>query len=318
MSDSCNSSMLIDFARAQRVVDAVAPGSRLLSITPAAAAFTNAVHVLDTVSSEARLDRFFVKQMTDEPDPERPTADFHGLQIARRHGIPAPEPVLLDATGDLLGVPGIVTRFVRGRQIANPEDPVMWARDLADLLIGIHDASPDAIERRGIYDGNELGLYFLTGDWPEKMAGHPLSEAIYAAIRELRYGLRKVPPVFLHMDYWPGNVLWLDGRVSAVLDWDAAGYGDPALDVGYFRMNMYLRGIKAAADIFLEHYEAARGPVVNLGFWELASAARPLPNPAAWIPESREIGDLGATDDRAETDYYEFVDRAMRRAREGR
>lgn len=317
MPEISDSDMRIDFARAQCVVDTVAPGSRLLSVNPARAAFTNAVDVLDTVSSDGQRRRLVVKRMTDEPDLERATADFHGLQIARRHGIPAPEPVFLDATGDLLGVPGIVTRFVRGRQNANPEDPVEWARNLADLLIRIHDVSPDANERKGIYDGNELGLYFLTGDWLEKMSGHPLSDTIYGAIRELRFGIREVPAVFLHMDYWPGNVLWLDGRVSAVLDWDAAGYGDPALDVGYFRMNMYLRGIKAAADVFLEHYEAARGPVVNLGFWELACAARPLPDPAAWIPESREMGDLGATDDRAETDYYEFVEGAVRRAWEG-
>ena len=298
-------------------MDIVAPGNRLVSVTPAAAAFTNAVNVLDTVSPDGQRARFVVKRMTEAPDPERATADFHGLRIARRHGIPAPEPLLLDPTGDLLGGPGIVTRFARGRQIANPEDPVEWAKDLADLLLRIHGVSPDAIERKGIYDGNELGLYFLTGHWPEKMAGHPLSGTIYGVIRELRSSLRKVPPVFLHMDYWPGNVLWLDGRVSAVLDWDAAAYGDPALDVGYFRMNMYLRGIKEAADVFLEQYEAASGPVANLGFWELACAARPLPDPAAWIPASREMGDLGATDDRAETDYYEFVEGAMRRAREG-
>ena len=79
-----------------------------------------------------------------------------------------------------------------------------------------------------------------------------------------------------------------------------------------------MRSIKEAADVFLEHYEAARGPVRNLGFWELACAARPLPDPAAHIPFSRQMGDLGATDDRADTDYYEFVEDAMRRAREGR
>ena len=310
--------MRLESSRAQRVLDTVAPGSRLLSITPAAAAFTNAVDLLEVESPEGQRSRLVVKRMTDAPDPERATADFHGLRIARRHGIPAPEPLLLDATGEVLGTPGIVTRFVRGRQIANPEDPVKWAKDLADLLLRIHEVSTDADERPDIYDGNELGLYFLTGDWPEKMSGHPLSDTIYSAIRELRSGIRRIPPVFLHMDYWPGNVLWLDGRVSAVLDWDAAAYGDPALDVGYFRMNMYLRGIKEAADVFLEHCEAARGPVTNLGFWELACAARPLPDPAAWIPASREMGDLSATDDRAETDYYEFVDRALRRARAGR
>ena len=318
MSELGNTDMRFDLARARLVMDAVAPGSRLISITPATAAFTNAVHVLDTVSSSGQRRNFVVKRMTYEPDPERAAADFCGLRIARRHGIPAPEPVLLDSTGEVLGTPGIVTTFVPGRQIANPEDPVKWARDLADLLLRIHDVSPDANERQGIYDGNDLGLYFLSGHWPEAMSGHPLSDTIYSAIRELRFGIRKVPPVFLHMDYWPGNVLWLDGRVSAVLDWDAAAYGDPALDVGYFRMNMYLRGIKEAADVFLEHYEAARGPVLNLGFWELARAAGPLPDPAAWIPSSREMGDLGATDDRADTDYYEFVEDALRRARKGR
>ena len=116
--------MRLESSRAQRVLDTVAPGSRLLSVNPAAAAFTNAVHVLETVTSNVQRCRFVVKRMTDAPDPERATADFHGLQIARRHGIPAPEPLLLDATGEVLGTPGIVTRFVKGRQIANPEDPV--------------------------------------------------------------------------------------------------------------------------------------------------------------------------------------------------
>ena len=80
---------------------------------------------------------------------------------------------------------------------------------------------------------------------------------------------------------------------------------------------MHLRGIKEAADIFLKHYEAVSGPVRNLGFWELASAARPLPDPLAWTPASREMGDITATDDRADSDYYEFVADAIQRARDG-
>ena len=108
------------------------------------------------------------------------------------------------------------------------------------------------------------------------------------------------------------------GAGIGVLDWDAAGYGDRALDVAYFRMNMHLRGIKEAADIFLDCYESESGAVSNLGFWELACAARSLPNPAGWIPASREMGDLGSTDDRADTDYYEFVRGAMQRAYSGR
>ena len=310
--------MRLGLGRAQLILDAVAPGHRLLSVVPARAAFTNSVHVLNTVSPAGGRLRLVVKRMTDDPDPERATADYDGLRIARKHGIPAPEPLLLDATGEMLGVPGIVTTFVEGVQIASPEDPVNWAKDFAELLLRIHDVSPDADDRSHIYDGNELGLYFLSGDWPQRMTGHPLSESIYMVIRELRSQIRKTEPVMLHMDYWPGNVLWRNGTVSAVVDWDAAAYGDPALDVGYFRMNMYLRGIREAAGPFLEFYEAMSGPVQNLGFWELACAARPLPDAAAWIPASRQMGDHGATDDRADTDYYEFVTAATRRAYSGR
>ena len=104
--------------------------------------------------------------------------------------------MLLDATGELLGVPGIVTTFVGGTQNANPSDPKSWARDIAELLLRIHDVSPDADERRHIYDGNELGLYFLSGEYPERMAGHPLSDTIYDAIGELRGGLTSAIPAF--------------------------------------------------------------------------------------------------------------------------
>ncbi len=310
-----------NFERARHIVESAAPGHQLVSISPVHAAFTNLVRILECRTPAGNNLRLVVKLLTDDPADatRRAAADFHGLRVARAHGIPAPEPILLDETGEVLGVPGMVTRFVEGRQIAGPDDTTAWAEALADQLLRIHDISPDESERRNIYAGNELGLYFLYGDYPAKMAGHPLSETIYGAVEELRSGIDKLPPVFIHMDYWPGNVLWQDGQVSAVLDWDASGYGDPALDVGYFRMNMYLRGIKPAADIFLERYEAVSGAAVrNLGFWELARAAGPLPKPRQWIPASREMGDASSIDDRAETDYYEFVHDAIRRARAGR
>lgn len=302
----------------QLIVHAVAPGLRLLSATPATAAYTNSVHILHCVSPTGNETRLAVKRMTDDPDPERATADFYGLRIARMHGIPAPEPLYLDTTGDLLGLPGIVSGFIEGEQVSRPDDVRSWSADIARMLLRVHDARPSAEDLGHIYDGKWMGLYFLRDSWPKTMAGHPLTTPIFEAVRELRAGLRRVRPVFLHMDYWPGNILWSQGRISGLVDWDATSYGDPALDVAYFRMNMYLRGIKEAADIFLNYYEAESGPVENLGFWELACAARPLPNPALWIPASREMGDKGATDDRAETDFPEFVESAIRRAYDGR
>ena len=304
--------------RAQRIVSTVFPNHRLRSMTPAAAAYTNSVHILRCVSPGGNEILLAVKRMSDDPDPERATADFHGLRIARRHGIPAPEPLYLDRTGDLLGLPGIVTGFIEGEQVSRPEDVRSWAADIARMLLRVHDARPSVEERSHIYEGRWMGLCFLRDGWPDTMAGHSLTEPIFEAVLELRAGLRCVRPVFLHMDYWPGNILWSRGRISGLVDWDAASYGDPALDVGYFRMNMYLRGIKEAADIFLDYYEAESGPVENLGFWELACAARPLPAPARWLLEFYEARDVSAIVNRAESDFREFVTLAMRRAYDGR
>ena len=38
------------------------------------------------------------------------------------------------------------------------------------------------------------------------------------------------PPVWLHGDLSPGNVLVADGRLSGVIDWSAAGVGDPVCE----------------------------------------------------------------------------------------
>ncbi|NJM05950.1 phosphotransferase [Candidatus Gracilibacteria bacterium] len=83
----------------------------------------------------------------------------------------------------------------------------------------------------------------------------------------------------MHIDYWSGNLLWEQGYITAVVDWEEAAYGDPAIDVAYSRMDMIVSGLGHVAEIFLQNYEAEMGRrVANLGLWELAAAARPMFN----------------------------------------
>ena len=273
----------LDLAVVQPLLDRVAPGLRFASADPAGAAYTNKVHVVRAVSPRGHQISLVFKQLTDSLDSKRATAEFRGLSVAHRHGIPVPEQLLLDASGCALGVPGLVTGFVEGAQVMRPKNVAAWAEAMADALLAIHDITPSADDRADLYDGEEIGLYFLSGRWPADNARHPLAEQIYGAIEKFRPELESTRPAFLHMDFWPGNVLWNRGRITAIVDWDGAAVGDRALDVGNFRMEMHLRGIRAAADIFLRRYEAGAGAVANLPFWELAAAARPLPNPLAWI-----------------------------------
>ncbi len=302
---------------AQSIVQTVDPGYKLVSVRPTLGSFTNDARILECRTRAGTLVRLVVKFLIDEPEEANrcAIAGFHALGLAQAHGVPVPEPIFLDEIGDVLGVPGIVTRFVEGRQAWNPRDPALWAEGFARLLLRIHAIKPDDQHHKYLFNGHDEGLHMLRDDWSKRKEGHPLSAEILGALRELLPTIVPGRSVLIHMDYWHGNVLWHEDRVSAVLDWDFASYGDPAIDAAYFRMNQYLRGTKSAADLFLKSYEEGSGEAVrNLGFWELAAAARPLPQPALWVGQAREVETVTATDERVNSAYNEFVASALKRA----
>jgi len=171
---------------AQRIVETVAPGHRLASMSPAPASFTNDASILDCLTSTGEKLRLVVKLLVDDPidAPKLAAASYYALRLVRAHGIPAPEPIYLDEAGALLGAPGIVTRFVEGRQESDRRDPIAWAETLARLLVRIHDISPSEKDRQHLFDGNHMALYILRGDEPERRAGHALTDVIYDTVRE--------------------------------------------------------------------------------------------------------------------------------------
>ena len=132
--------------------------------------------------------------------------------------------------------------------------------------------------------GNAEASWFLRADAPPRyMQEYPGGVDLWHLLRELYSKISPVAPVLLHIDYWSGNILWYENEISAVIDWEEAAYGDPAVDLGYARMNMCLMGLPEAADEFLRVYESEMGyKVENLGVWELAACVRPMIDPEDW------------------------------------
>ncbi len=208
---------------AQSIVQAVNPGYKLVSVRPTLGSFTNDARILECRTRAGTLVRLVVKFLIDEPEEATRSAiaGFHAFGLAQAHGVPVPEPFFLDEIGDVLGVPGIVTRFVEGRQVWNPRDPALWAQGFARLLLRIHAVRPSAQDHNCLFNGHDEGLFMLRDDWSKRKEGHPLSAEIMGALRELRPTIVPGRSVLIHMDYWHGNVLWREGRVSALLDWDS-------------------------------------------------------------------------------------------------
>ena len=188
-----------------------------------------------TASSRRVIVRLVAKFLVDKPALASRIAavSFHAANLAREHRVPVPEPLLLDETGEVLGVPGVVSRFVEGRQVADPKDPEEWdlrtvARQLVPRFIQLR---PGERDKRFLFDGNHQTLYFTRDEYPEANGG---SSAVFrhtrTAVRKLQRKTRASisSNVLVHLDYWHGNVLWHHAPgFPTVLDWDFAGYGAP-------------------------------------------------------------------------------------------
>lgn len=269
----------------------IAPGSTLLAIGSLPGSYSNFTHLVEARLADGSDFRLVVRRYKvfgNYDRDEKARREFKAFELLQQNGTPSPRPLYLDEAGTVLGTPGIVTSYVPGTQIESPADPVSWARALAAMLARIHAIPCDTAARRFLLAADSEATWFLrSGVVPDYMQAHPDGGAVWQMVRDLSPHRQPVQPTLVHIDYWPGNVLWDRGQITAIVDWEEAAYGDPAIDVAYCRMEMFLSGLGHVADEFLDIYETEVGRrVANLGFWELAAAARPMFNPEGWITES--------------------------------
>ncbi len=256
-------------------------------------ACSNFTHLLETVA-EGKPPRKIVirryKPANYETGHDKPRCEFHALRMLQARELPAPKPLLLDATGEILGLPGILTEFVDGAAIPLPQEAWRWgqmAEKAAQTLAKIHHVPVDEADKPCLMDDNvEVAWFIKDGVVPDFMRSDQDGERVWHVVKARWGSWAPAEPRFAHTDYWSGNILWRAGEIAAVLDWEEAGYGHPAADVAYARMGYCIEGIPEAADVFLRAYEAAAGWRLNraeLALFELAASARPMMSPSEWF-----------------------------------
>lgn len=294
----------------QAVLDILQPGSKFFDLHSLEGNFSNSTHLIDARASDGTFFQVVIRRYAifgDYDRGEKARREFKTLQLVKSHGLLAPEPLYLDDTGAILGSPGIVTRFVPGKLILKPPYPPQWAETLARTLAGIHSIPIHASDTSFLLDANREVLWFLKSKdtIPDYISAHPKGTALWQAVIDDLPDQTNVEPSLVHIDYWSGNILWDQDRISAVVDWEEASQGDPRIDVAYCRMDMILGGMQEAADTFLTTYEKEMGkPVSNLGLWELAAAVRSMFHPEDWISESP-----------AQERFADFIDAAIEKTR---
>ena len=165
-------------------------------------------------------------------------------RLAPRLPLPIPEPLVKGEPARGYPFPWSVYRWIEGDRAARDgfADPVQAAEDLAGFVAAL----------RGIDGSDGPGP-----EWSNAFRGVPMGDdrdslASEARVRPKIAALAGIvdvgpvtavweaaldapawdgPPVWVHGDLAPGNLLTRDGRLSAVIDFGTLAVGDPAVDL---------------------------------------------------------------------------------------
>ena len=271
------------------------PGvSRVLKVEPLAGGYSKGIYRFEVDNSDRGHIRLVVRRNQGEPiDPSG--CFFQGNEFAmtralHRAGVRLPEPLHFEPAGERFGGDVSIMAYAPGKLYgdvlnANEDLTPAMVGDLAAVLAHLH--SLDISQLRP-----EIGFLATPGvdtiaqanaamlDHHEKYwqtyRSTP-SPLVSRAFNWLRRNLpaNDAPARVIHGDFGLNNVLFDDGRVSAVLDWETLGIGDPAYELAYLRDPLSSRTLW---EPFLEAYRAAGGQPFDAGSIRFHRAARWLRN----------------------------------------
>ena len=213
------------------------------------------------------------------------------LQALSAAGLPAPRVPLAAADESDLGTPFIVMERLAGRTFIIWEPHASF--DLAPHSVAaLWTQAAEALARLHAFDWRSA-----LGDWerPRPLTtelaywapilakapddhwlreGRALADALAAHIPDAgSIGI-------IHGDYQPGNLLFDNGRLTGIIDWELAGIGAQALDLGWLAMMADPRcwhagwqpHVGIGRDALIGTYEEARGARVAAIDWFQALA----------------------------------------------
>jgi aminoglycoside phosphotransferase (APT) family kinase protein len=209
-------------------------------------------------------------------------------------GVTVPEPLFASEDPAVWGKPFFIMRRVDG--IAAPDritidptlDPALpaIAERLGRELARIHTIRPPRPDLAFLTPCADTGPIQQIARYRAYLDRHPTPRPV------LEWGMRwletHIPspaaPVLCHHDFRTGNYL-LNGTVlTAILDWEFAGWGDPHEDIGWFcckgwrfaRLDREAGGI-ADRTSFYRGYQGESGGLIDphrVRFWEVLASVR--------------------------------------------
>lgn len=266
-----------------QIAHRVSPGAAVLRRWPLRGGVSAHVEALELALSGGTRRRVVVRRHGAAKwktlDSQVTVTEFTLLNALAAAGMQVPQPLFLEATGDVLGSPFFVMEFVDGATDVDTAALPDALAHMADYLRRLHSLQLDLPALRKAEEPASSALAFV-----------PDSDPVHAALQRAAVRPSKNAPVLLHGDYWPGNVLWKDGKIAAVIDWEDVALGDPVSDLACCRLELTWKYERGAADTFTQHYlSRATIDCTDLPIWEFYAASAAAACMSEWgLPPERE------------------------------
>lgn len=266
------------FSKFANLVAAMEPQGKLLQAEPLTGGVSAQTTALTVQDGKGRISKLVARchgQRDLERNPHIARDEFRLLSYLHAAGLPVPRPHFVDQEGIYISRPCLVCSYIPGRTITALDSLAL--RQMADTLARIHRLPIDEItflSRQEEY----------IAAWLSRPAGAMGLEAKgRSALQGAWPWAQRNQPVLLHGDYWPGNILWQDGRLVGIIDWEDAALGDPLADLASTRLELLWACGSEAMSLFTTLYLQAN-PIdtANLAYYELLTALEVAPKIGNW------------------------------------
>lgn len=321
--------MVRDLIEMQRALAAYLPdGGRISRVSPLMAGFSNETYLLEGADLILRLPPS-AGAMLDGHDVIDQACIYRAL--GQIDGAP-PVPSVLTICEDpaVLGVPFFVMERVPGEAISDITLQDWFVDGGDDFRSGLARQWISAFAALARLDplaelGNAISPEDDARRWQEfaRAADCPQLVDCFAHLLEVA-APTSGPPAVVHGDTKISNVMWQDGRISAVLDWEMALNGDPLADLGYILYGLespyhtatrpQKLGGMPGRDAVIALWSAVSGRSADGLFWHEVAQLGKI---SAIIAEGANMHVTGRSQDpklaymKANLDYYLGVMQAM-------
>ena len=204
-------------------------------------------------------------------------------------------------------------------RIADPDEQERTARDFITKLAALHRIDPATLDLPLFPRVTTVpdAVHHELDEWDDVIArpGGDPDPALEFTLRWLRRNVPDYagPVVLVQGDTGPGNFMYADGRVVAVVDWELAHFGDPMDDVAW----LALRATQEPFTDFptrLREYEALSGNTVDearVRYYQVMAEAKLLVMAHGRGGAGRDAGAEGGGGDVGNGLIYGFLHRRL-------